>query len=81
MPNSTASGGDTGPVTITPFADEASSTSVGDLAIENRLDRVSVYGSLDGSVSSRARGAAARRLRLSAYPAARMASTAVARRR
>jgi hypothetical protein len=35
------------PVMITPFADEAASTSVGDLTIENRLDRVSLYGSLD----------------------------------
>jgi hypothetical protein len=34
-------------VTITSFADEAASTSVGDLTIENRLDRVSLYGSLD----------------------------------
>ena len=39
--------GGAGPVTITPFADEAASTSVGDLTIENRLDRVSLYGSLD----------------------------------
>ncbi len=38
---------DTDPVTITPFADEVASTSVGDLTIENRLDRISVYGSLD----------------------------------
>ncbi|MDJ0391058.1 hypothetical protein QMO56_23385 [Roseomonas sp. E05] len=35
------------PVTITPFADEAASTSVGSLTIENRLDRVSLYGALD----------------------------------
>lgn len=35
------------PVRITPFADEAASTSVGGLTIENRLDRVSLYGSLD----------------------------------
>jgi hypothetical protein len=35
------------PVTISPFADEAASISVGDLTIENRLDRVSLYGSLD----------------------------------
>lgn len=35
------------PVTIAPFADEAASTSVGDLTIENRIDRVSLYGSLD----------------------------------
>jgi len=36
-----------GPVTLTPFADEAASISVGDLTAENRLDRVSLYGSLD----------------------------------
>lgn len=47
MPSSPESDGDRRPMAITPFADEASSTSVGDLAIENRLDRVSVYGSLD----------------------------------
>ncbi|HWX47940.1 MAG TPA: hypothetical protein VNZ61_07800 [Roseomonas sp.] len=35
------------PVKITPFADEAASISVGGLTIENRLDRVSLYGSLD----------------------------------
>ncbi|MFC7738900.1 hypothetical protein ACFQX4_24590 [Roseomonas sp. GCM10028921] len=32
---------------ILPFGDEAASTSVGDLTIENRTDRVSLYGSLD----------------------------------
>lgn len=47
MPNGADNEGDTGPVTITPFADEAASASIGDLTIENRLDRVSVYGSLD----------------------------------
>ena len=30
-----------------PFADEVSALQVGDLKIENRLDRVSLYGSLD----------------------------------
>jgi hypothetical protein len=30
-----------------PFADEAAALQVGDLKIENRLDRVSLYGSLD----------------------------------
>ncbi|WP_193560482.1 hypothetical protein [Dankookia rubra] len=30
-----------------PFADEASALQVGGLKIENRLDRVSLYGSLD----------------------------------
>jgi hypothetical protein len=34
-------------VAITPFADEAASTSIGGLTVENRLDRVSLYGSLD----------------------------------
>ena len=32
---------------ITPFANEAESVGIGDLTIENRLDRVSLYGSLD----------------------------------
>jgi hypothetical protein len=47
MTKSTKAAGGADPVTITPFADEAASTSVGDLTIENRLDRVSLYGSLD----------------------------------
>jgi len=32
---------------FTPFANEADSVGIGDLTIENRLDRVSIYGSLD----------------------------------
>jgi hypothetical protein len=32
---------------LEPFADEAAALEVGDLKIENRLDRVSLYGSLD----------------------------------
>lgn len=32
---------------LRPFADEAAATAVGDLTIENRLDRVSLHGSLD----------------------------------
>jgi len=32
---------------ITPFANEADSVGIGDLTVENRLDRVSIYGSLD----------------------------------
>ncbi len=32
---------------LEPFADEATALQVGDLKIENRLDRVSLYGSLD----------------------------------
>lgn len=32
---------------ITPFANEADSVGIGDLTIENRTDRVSVYGSID----------------------------------
>lgn len=32
---------------ITPFANEADSLVLGDFNIENRLDRVSLYGSLD----------------------------------
>ncbi|MFZ2949801.1 MAG: hypothetical protein WA003_09990 [Desulfuromonadaceae bacterium] len=30
-----------------PFADEEVSLQIGDLTVENRLDRVSLYGSLD----------------------------------
>jgi len=30
-----------------PFQNEADSIQIGDLTIENRLDRVSLYGSLD----------------------------------
>jgi hypothetical protein len=33
--------------TIKPFANESESIGIGDLTIENRTDRVSVYGSLD----------------------------------
>ncbi len=32
---------------LDPFADEATALQVGDLKIENRLDRVSLYGTLD----------------------------------
>lgn len=32
---------------FTPFANEADTLQLGDLKIENRLDRVSLYGSLD----------------------------------
>lgn len=32
---------------LTPFANEADTLEFGDLKIENRLDRVSLYGSLD----------------------------------
>lgn len=32
---------------ITPFANEADALELGDLKIENRVDRVSLYGSLD----------------------------------
>jgi hypothetical protein len=34
-------------VAMQPFADEVTALQVGDLKIENRLDRVSLYGSLD----------------------------------
>lgn len=47
MPKGTKGAGVAKPVTIIPFADEAVSTSIGDLTVENRLDRVSLYGSLD----------------------------------
>lgn len=32
---------------LNPFADETQSISIGRLTIENRLDRVSVYGDID----------------------------------
>jgi hypothetical protein len=32
---------------IQPFADEAEVTSVGSLTVENRTDRVTMYGSVD----------------------------------
>jgi hypothetical protein len=33
--------------TISPFANESESLRIGDLTIENRTDRVSIYGSID----------------------------------
>ena len=33
--------------TISPFANESESLGVGDLTIENRTDRISIYGSID----------------------------------
>ena len=33
--------------TISPFANESESLGIGDLTIENRTDRVSIYGSID----------------------------------
>jgi hypothetical protein len=33
--------------TIAPFANESESLGIGDLTIENRTDRVSIYGSID----------------------------------
>ncbi len=32
---------------FTPFADEAATTRIGGMTAENRLDRVSLFGSLD----------------------------------
>lgn len=32
---------------ITPFANESESIVIGELTVENRLDRVSMYGSID----------------------------------
>ena len=32
---------------ITPFANEADALAIGGLSIENRLDRISIYGNLD----------------------------------
>ncbi|WP_426960264.1 hypothetical protein [Muricoccus radiodurans] len=47
MPESREKTEERGPGKITPFADEATLVSVGDLTVENRTDRVSIYGSLD----------------------------------
>jgi hypothetical protein len=33
--------------TIAPFANESESLGIGDLTIENRMDRVAIYGSID----------------------------------
>lgn len=33
--------------TLKPFADDAASTSIGELTIENGTDRIALYGSLD----------------------------------
>ena len=33
--------------TISPFANESESLGIGDLTIENRTDRISIYGSVD----------------------------------
>jgi hypothetical protein len=33
--------------TISPFANESESLAIGDLTIENRTDRLSIYGSID----------------------------------
>ncbi len=33
--------------TLTPFADDAASVSIGKLTVENGTDRVALYGSLD----------------------------------
>ncbi|CAH2602255.1 conserved protein of unknown function [Rhodovastum atsumiense] len=34
-------------MTLTPFADEATALCIAGLTIENRLDRVSMFGSID----------------------------------
>jgi hypothetical protein len=33
--------------TISPFANESESLGIGDLTIENRMDRISIYGDID----------------------------------
>jgi hypothetical protein len=33
--------------TISPFTNESESLGIGDLTIENRTDRISIYGSID----------------------------------
>ena len=32
---------------MTPFADDAASTTIGELTVENGTDRIALYGSLD----------------------------------
>ena len=32
---------------MTPFADDNAATSIGDMQVENGLDRIAMYGSLD----------------------------------
>ena len=32
---------------IAPFANETDSLSIGELTVENRVDRISIYGSID----------------------------------
>jgi len=32
---------------VVPFANETDSFSIGELTVENRLDRISIYGSID----------------------------------
>lgn len=32
---------------ISPYANESESVQIGDLTVENRTDRISIYGSLD----------------------------------
>ena len=33
--------------TINPFKNESESLQIGDLTVENRIDRISIYGSID----------------------------------
>ena len=33
--------------TISPFTNESESVRIGDLTIENRMDRISIYGNID----------------------------------
>jgi hypothetical protein len=33
--------------TINPFANESDSLQIGDLTVENRTDRISIYGTID----------------------------------
>ena len=35
------------PKIINPFKNESDSLQIGDLTVENRMDRVSIYGSID----------------------------------
>ena len=34
-------------IQITPFANESESFGIGDLTVENRIDRITIYGNID----------------------------------
>lgn len=43
---------------FTPFANEEDSIQIGDLTIENRIDRISIFGSLDLTMDKEGKGKA-----------------------